>query len=177
MMWKRTILILSLLLLPQCGKNDGIRTSGIYPGGYPSGSSPMTPPPAPNYPYGGGYSYGGSGYFQPGYPAAYGPQFYPWMPIYVFYQQTVVLQPVFITLWTGWQNYAYMNSIPLYDFTTFWYNYCPQAMSPQLYSYFSTNFYPWITPVTYFSPQYTPQVFWQNYSGVPFNYSCGMGCY
>jgi len=184
MVWKKVIIVSFLGLLVGCGKNDGIRTAGggFYPTPNPYGPSngPVLPPSAPNYPYppyGGGYPYGGGGYFQPSFPMGYGNQFYPWMPIYVFYQQTVVLQPVFINIWTGWQNYAYLNRLPVYDFTSFWYQYCPQVMSPQLYLYFSDSFYPWMTPTTYFSPQYTPQVFWQNYSGTPFTYTCGAGCY
>lgn len=170
-MWKRTIWFTVAFLLLSCGKNDGIRTAGG--GYYPQGptmpmSGPQFPPsnPYPNYP--GGYGPGGGGYFQPGYYNPYGPQFYPWMPIYVYYQQVVYLQPVFITLWTGWQNFAYANQISVYDFPQFWYNYCPQAMSPQLYNYFSNTFYPWMTPTIVLYPSYSPQTFWQNYSGMPY---------
>lgn len=177
-MWKWFITAVIAFQLVGCGKNEAIRTAGgpfPAPGaptmGGPYGPGPMSPPPAPFYPYGGGGGGFGNGNFYPGaMPMGYGPQFYPWMPIYVFYQQNVILQPVFITMWSGWQNYAYLNRIPVYDFTLFWYSYCPQVMSPQLYQYFGNQFYPWMTPTTYFSPTYSPQVFWQNYLGMPFAY-------
>lgn len=187
-MWKWFITAVVVFQLVGCGKNEAIRTAGgplpspgvpTNGGPYPSNPygpySPMTPPAAPFYPYGGGGF--GNGYFQPGMPMGYGPQFYPWMPIYVFYQQNVILQPIFITMWSGWQNYAYLNRIPVYDFTVFWYTYCPQVMSPQLYQYFGNQFYNWMTPTAYFSPSYSPQLFWQNYVGMPFTYSCAAGCY
>ena len=178
MAWRVTIILAITFLLMSCGKNDGIRTAG---GGlYPQGPSmPALPPASPGnyYPgygggYGGGYGPGmggyGAGNFQPGYYNPYGTQFYPWMPIYVYYQQVVYLQPSFIILWTGWQNFALVNQIPVYDFTQFWYNYCPQVMPTQLYNHFANTFYPWMTPSTVFYPSYSPQTFWQNYSGLPY---------
>ncbi|NBX91829.1 MAG: hypothetical protein EB078_08440 [Proteobacteria bacterium] len=180
-MKKKTIIALSLLFLVGCGKNDPITTAGRYPYG------PSVPAPSPTYPgfpggYGGGGGYPGTGYpgggyFQPNYPASYGPGFYPWAPIYGFYQQNVVLQPVFVVLWSGWQNYCNQYRVPIYDFTTFWYNYSPQVMSPQLYGYFANQFYPWMNPYATFSPYSAPEVFWQNYSGIPYGYSCASGCY
>jgi len=170
-MWMRWITILLVLeFTSSCGKNDGFRVAGPGVGpALPGPSMPMLPPsnPAP-YPY---PSYGNGG-FQPYYPSSYGPRFYPWAPIYNFYQQNIYLQPVFVVLWSGWQNYALVNRVPVYDFTQFWYSYCPQVMSPGLYQYFSTTFYPWMTPTQVFSPAYTPQVFWQNYTGIPFSQSC-----
>lgn len=171
---RRTLIVVAVgFFLLSCGKNDSIRTAGG--GYYPSGpSQPVLPPPGPTEPYypapsyGGYPGYPGGGMFQPGFSQPYGPRFYPWMPIYVYYQQVVYLQPVFITLWTGWQNFAVANQIPVYDFTQFWYNYCPQVMPTQLYTYFSNNFYPWMTPTTAFYPYYSPQTFWQNYSGIPY---------
>ncbi|MFM8270569.1 MAG: hypothetical protein ACKN9V_10305, partial [Pseudomonadota bacterium] len=103
---RRNILGILILLLVSCGKNEGIRTVG---GGlYPQGPATPVGGPNPSYPnFPGGY--GGGGGFQPGYANPYGPRFYPWMPIYVYYQQVVYLQPVFVNLWSGWQNFAYAN--------------------------------------------------------------------
>jgi len=177
-MWMRMFAIVVLVgVFSGCAKNDGIRVGGPGLGPVtPGPSAPMLPPsnPAPSYPY---PAYGG-GNFQPYFPMNYGPRFYPWAPIYNFYQQYVFLQPVFVVLWSGWQNFALVNQIPVYDFTQFWYNYCPQTMSPVLYQYFSNTFYPWMTPTTVFAPSYSPQVFWQNYSGIPYTFSCtSPGCY
>lgn len=182
----QAILVLSIVITA-CGKNDGIRTAGggsypVNPGGY----DPYLPQdpglsPFPNNPGGGGGFYppttgggyggggwGGPGTFQPYFPSGYGTGFYPWMPIYGYYQQNVSLQPAFVVLWTGWENYACANQIPVYDFTAFWYNYCPQVMSTQLYQYFNQNFYPWMTPRTVLYTSVNPQVFWQNYIGRPY---------
>jgi len=171
-----------LMGLSACEKNDGIRTAG---GGYlppaPIGNNPYPSPgtgpisnPFPNNPPGGGFSppyggnFGGGGTFQPSFPSGFGTGFYPWMPIYGYYQQNVVLRPVFISLWNGWQSYAVSQQLPVYDFTSFWYNYCPQVMSPQVYQYFSNNFYPWMTPSSVFYTSTNPQLFWQNYIGRPY---------
>jgi hypothetical protein len=189
MNWKHSIVAIVLLVVSGCGKNDGFRTSApIYspspsypsnPFGPSGGSSPYYPGGSgPGNP-GGGYYGGGypGGYFQPSYPSSFGQGFYPWAPIYGYYQQSVALQPVFVVLWNGWQNYCNQNQVSLNDFTTFWYVYSPQVISPQLYNYFGNTFYPWMTPTTSFSPAYNPQVFWQNYSGVPYSYSCSALCY
>lgn len=190
MNWKHTIVAIVLVVISGCGKNDGFRTSA--PIGSPSPSYPSNPfsPSGGSSPYypgsygggnpGGGYyggGYPGGGYFQPSYPSGYGQGFYPWAPIYGYYQQSVALQPVFVVLWNGWQNYCNQNQVSLNDFTTFWYVYSPQVISPQLYNYFGNTFYPWMTPSTTFSPSYTPQVFWQNYSGLPYSYSSCSVCY
>ncbi|NBT58549.1 hypothetical protein EBT16_07170 [bacterium] len=96
-MLSRTVIFSAFVfLLLSCGKNDGIRTAGgpYYPAGP---SQPVLPPLSPTSPYpsypggygpGGGGGYGG-GFFQPSFSQPYGPQFYPWMPIYVYYQQVV----------------------------------------------------------------------------------------
>lgn len=173
-------------MLVACGKNDGIRRAGggvypVNPGGYdpylpqdpfpnnPGGGTGFYPPSgSPGYGGPGGGFGGGGGTFQPYSPSGFGSGFYPWMPIYGYYQQNVALQPAFIVLWNGWQNYACANQIPVYDFTAFWYSYCPQVMSSQLYQYFSQAFYPWMTPRTVLYTTVNPQQFWQNYIGRPY---------
>jgi len=165
-----------LFIVTGCGKNDGIRTAGGYyspqspsvnppgGGGFPG---PITSNPFPSNPsFNGGF--GGGGTFQPYLPSGFGNGFYPWMPIYGYYQQNVNLRPVFVALWNGWQNYACANHVSVYDFTAFWYNYCPQVMSQPLYQYFSSQFYPWMTPSAVFYTSVNPQIFWQNYSGRPY---------
>lgn len=188
----RLPLFFLVIFLAACGKNDSIRTSGGYYPSYPSypgGGGTQLPnytplpdnsglpysPPMGNGPYAGGWPYSGGaggmvpgGTFQPYAPTGYGSGFYPWMPIYGYYQQSAGLQPVFISLWNGWQDYACANQLSVYDFTQFWYSYCPQVMSSQLYRYFSNQFYPWMTPHTVFSSSMSPQVFWQNYLGRSF---------
>ncbi|NBX83468.1 hypothetical protein EBQ90_10360 [bacterium] len=184
MKWMRISLILVSIVLASCGKNDGIRTAGVG-GPYPSPMGPSAPYPTgptgygPNpgyFPSGGFSGYPMGGMFQPYLPAGYPAQFYPWVPIYWYFQQYVYLQPVFMTIWNGWQTYAFIQQIPVYSFSQFWFSYLPQVISPQLYQYFSSQFYPWMNPNLVFPASYSPQMFWQNYNGIPFRLVCTYDC-
>lgn len=147
-MMKRIFAISLLVLATGCGKNDPIRGVNPPPAS-PGAPVVQAPPPAGNYPPPGG--------FYPSMPPGYGPQFTPFLPIYQHYPQ-----PVFQQIWVGWQNYCQTYGIPVYDFSTFWFEYCPSAV-PYDYYYLDYSYYSWVDPYTTFSPYCDPYTFWQGY--------------
>lgn len=174
-MWRSISILLVLLAIAACGKNDGLRTvpMGPAPMGMapaPYGYSPYNPGYAPNPQYG-NPAYGNP-YFTPGgqVPNGYGQGFYPFMPIYNYMQSNPYTQNYWGGFWNGWQNYANQNGHNQYNFPAFWYDYCPQQWGGNqqwnnMYNYYNTNFYFWMTPQTQFQPSMSPNNFWQNYNG------------
>lgn len=100
------------------------------------------------------------------------PQFTPFVPIDCYMNQNPALYQYWQTMWYGWQNYAVSYNINPYDFTTFWYDYCPQQWQgteyQEIYTYLDTYFYSWMSPQTQFSPYgYDPTQFWGGYQAFP----------
>lgn len=197
---KRMGLVAMLLAsLVGCGKNDAVVPVGQLP-------PPMQAPPPPNYnppayPPGGGGGYppgGGGGYypppqqqpqppmgFRPQLPPQMPPQYYPFLPIDNFMRQSPQMQQYWAYFWGQWQGYAQRRGVNPYDFTRFWFDYCPQQWGygefQQLYSYFDQNFYYWVTPQTYFSQNIDASYFWANCDAYPYPQQyydlCDSGCY
>ena len=179
------ILMLSFcLLFSACGKNEPIANNGTGTGSpyyYPQ--APV-PPNGGYYPPPGGYPPGGNGggYFNPQMPQGMPNQYTPWLPIdnYFRYRQ----QPqAWVNIWMNWQYYAQYRGYNQYDFSGFWFDYCPNQLSgtqfQPVYNYFDTNVYYWIDYNTQFQCD-DPSYFWQNYQGMPYSNVdsyCGGGCY
>lgn len=163
------ILTLSLLFFASCGKNEAIRPVGNYPNGsYPpvTQAPPPTYPPQTNYypPQQGGYP---PPYFAPQMPPQMPPQFYPWLPMYQYFQQQPITINVWVNVWNGWQGYAQQRGYDRYDFTRFWFDYCPQNLPQQylpVYYQMDQSYYYWMDQNTYFDPNCDADFFWANYS-------------
>jgi hypothetical protein len=180
-MWNRKILITSFLAVPLflffagCGQQQPFQPIGIAPA--PNASYvPSGVPYAGAGPYG---NAGGNGYFNPQLPGAYPQQFYPFLPVYYFFQQNPQLQQYWSGFWQQWIQYAYASGVSQYNFQAFWYGYAQSAWGSgsysSLYGYFNYNVYGWMNQSTVLPPQVNPQVFWQNYVGFPYA-SAGSYC-
>lgn len=179
-MWFAAFTVVALLLTA-CGKNEPIIPSGYYPPNY---QAPM--------PQGGGYyppsqPYGGQGpspYFQPQMPSGYPSQYTPFIPFDNYMRRSQPSQQYYINLWVNWQGYSQQRGYNQYDFSRFWYEYCPQQFQntqyQQVYNYFDQNVYGWVDPSMQWGNGYDPNHFWQNYNYMPYQYAddyCGSGCY
>lgn len=174
--------------LPPAGyPGGGYPIGGGYPpagGGYypPGGSFPPGGNPGGGFPPGvGGQPYA----FQPQMPPSYPIQYYPFLPLYNYFQQNQQMQMYWAQFWAQWQQYAQMRGYQQYDFSRFWTDYCPQQWSQggydQVYGYFNQSFYYWVTPQTQFSYNVDPSTFWSNCYDYPYpSYQmnwCDAGCY
>lgn len=163
------LLVAVALVLSACGKNEPIVPIG---GGYYGPQAPMPP--------GGGYypptsPYGGPGpspYFQPHMPNGYPNQYTPFLPIDNYMRRTPQMQQVWVNIWVNWQGYSQRRGYSPYDFSRFWYEYCPQQFSgtqyQNLYNYFDQNVYNWVDPYQSWGGNYDPSYYWQNYNYMPY---------
>lgn len=166
MKWILTLLLLGFV---GCGKNEAVRPVGNYPNQGPINQAP--PPPVNNgggyYPYNQPPMQEPPPYFNPNMPPQMPPQFYPWLPVYNYFQSQPVTINVWVNIWSGWQNYSRQNGCDMYDFKRFWYDYCPQYLPQQYqptYQYFDQNYYYWMNQNTQFAPNCDASYFWANYS-------------
>lgn len=153
-MRKVTFSLAILLLVSACGKNDNFRTTGYYNPTVPQ--VPYTPyvaPPSmpPQY-YNPGYQQPVQWQVPPNQPQ----QFAPFAPMYHYMQQNYQMQMYWQSLWYQWSRYCNQQQIYIYDFDTFWNDFCPQQWSgysnyQQLYVWFDNNVY---TPGGYGYCQY-----------------------
>ncbi len=171
------ILTLSLLVFASCGKNEAVRPVGNYPNQGPGYNYPPVNQAPPPY-NGGGYqpTYYPYPQQQPQYPPPYfvpqmppqmPPQFYPWLPVYNYFQSQPVTVNVWVNVWNGWQGYAQQRGYDRYDFTRFWYDYCPQHLPQQYmpaYQQIDQSYYYWMNQNTYFDPSCDSSYFWANYN-------------
>lgn len=174
----------SLLFFAACGKNEPVTATGP---GYPYTPYPQAPMPPnggyqmpPNYtPTGGG---GYNPYFYPQLPPGMPNQYTPWLPIDNYFRQNPTTVNIWVNIWTNWQGYANYNGYSPYDFTKFWFDFCPQQY-PQyqpMWNYFDTNVYWWVDPYSQINCQQDPSYFWQYYVGYDYggmNSYCGGYCY
>ncbi len=158
-----------LLLITACGKNEAIIPGGYYP---PNFQAPMPPgggyyPPA--QPYSGG---GQSPYFQPQMPSGFPSQYTPFVPFDNYMRRSQPTQQYYVNLWVNWQGYSQQRGYNQYDFSRFWYEYCPQQMQntqyQNVYRYFDQNVYSWVDPAMQWGGGYNPSQFWQNYNYMPY---------
>ncbi len=146
----------TLLVLSACNSEPVYPVSQApgYPGQYPT--YPGQQPPT----------------FNPVLPQGQQPQYTPFVPIDCYMNQNPQLYQYWQTMWSDWQNYSYYYGIDQYDFSTFWFDYCPQQWQgtqyQEIYTYLDTYFYSWTTPQTQFSPYgYDPGQFWGGYQQFP----------
>lgn len=177
------LLMAVAVLVSACGKNEPIVPVGAYPSPY--NQAPVNPngtyyPPSTQYPT------GPSPYFQPQMPQGYPNQYTPFLPIDNYMRRTPPMQQYWSNLWVNWQSYSYQHNYNQYDFSRFWYEYCPQQMYgtqyQQLYSYFDQNVYYWTSPNMQWGGNYDPSYYWQNYNYMSYqpidNYGyCDGYCY
>ncbi len=175
------ILIISMLFFAACGKNEAVRPVGNYTPTYPQQTVPQAPPPM----VGGGQGYptNGNPYFVPNMPAQMPNQFYPWLPMYQYFQQQPQTVNIWINVWAGWQGYAQQRGYNRYDFNRFWFDYCPEYFPQQyypVYQYFDQNVYYWMNQNTYLDPSCDASYFWANYSYMSYQPAydyCDSYCY
>lgn len=155
-----------------CGKNEPIVPAGYLPA--PSvAPGPMTSMGGYS-PYGqnGGFPGFGSPYFYPQVPSGYSNQYYPFLPIDGYMRQNASLQNYWQQLWNGWIIAAPAMGTTPYDFSQFWFNYCPGQWANSglgnLYDYFNNNVYYWAKPNMWYPPNPNPASFWSSYVGFPY---------
>jgi len=176
------IAVLTFVLVG-CGKNDPVTPYGGY-------VPPAQAPAPPNYAPGGSYSPNQffpqqpMGNFQPQMPMGMPQQYYPFLPIDNYMRRDPRLQQQWQGMWQQWQGYAQQRRISPYDFSTFWFDYCPQQWGGagwhNLYQYFDSNFYYWTQPGMQFPVQnnFSATYFWSNAYEFPMpQYDlCDYGC-
>jgi hypothetical protein len=162
-------LIVVGLLVSACGKNEAFVPGGYYP---PVNQAPMPPgggyyPPSTQYPGG-----GPSPYFRPQLPQGYPNQYTPFLPLDNYMRRTPPMQQMWVNVWVNWQDYSYQRGYDQYDFSRFWYEYCPQQFYGtqywDMYNYFDQNVYQWADPNMQWGQSYDPYYFWQNYDYMPY---------
>lgn len=166
---KKLVLVVSLLLVAACGKNEPFRPivnpySPYNP--YPQmAPGPMQPynPYGPNVPGG----------FRPQMPQQMPQQYTPFLPVDNYFRQNQQMMQMWNQMWMQWTQYASQRQLNLYNFAPFWYEFCPpyfqqMGMMPQ-YNYFNSNFYSWMSPQMQYggNMQMAPNQFWGNYMGYP----------
>jgi hypothetical protein len=177
--WFASLVVVGLLV-SACGKNEAFVPGGYYPPNY---QAPMPPGGGyfpPQQPYGGGQS----PYFQPQMPSGYPSQYTPFIPFDNYMRRSQPMQQYYVNLWVNWQGYSQQRGYNQYDFSRFWYEYCPQQFQGtqymDLYNYFDQNVYYWVDPSMQWGGGYDPNYFWQNYNYMPYQYAdsyCSSGCY
>lgn len=171
--WFLVAMVSLAALTAGCGKNDAVRAVGTIPTD-PIIVNPPVPPTGPVQPP----SNPGPGTFNPGQvPPNYGNQFYPFMPVYQYFQANYQMQQYWYQLWASWQYYAQYYRYNQYDFRYFWLEYCPQVMPTQTYNTFDYYFYQNVTYQSSFNQSYSSSSYWQNYSGFDFYNMPGYSCY
>ncbi len=187
MRWPEAILIAFIsLALISCGKNDPIRPLGTP-------IAPNKAPAPPSYAPGGNFAPNTffpqtpMGNFRPQMPMGQPSQYYPFVPLDNYMRRDPRLQQYWDGYWRQWQGYAQRNRINQYDFSKFWFDYCPNQWSHtqfgNLYNYMDSNFYYWTQPGTQFPVQngnvnFSVDYFWGNAYDFPMpQYDlCDSGC-
>jgi hypothetical protein len=86
-------------------------------------------------------------------------------------RRTPPLQQYWTQFWYGWEQYSFQRGYNPYDFSRFWFEYCPQQWSytqyADLYNYFDQNVYHWMDPYMSFQVS-DPGYFWQYYNWMPY---------
>ena len=153
------------LLLNACSQDNFVAQPVVSP---PSQAPPpanfQQPPPAPpGYP---------PTYFQPQLPPGYPQAYYPFVPIDNYMRRTPGMITYWYQFWNGWVSYANSVGYQPYDFSAFWYDYCPQAWYGtsywSLYQEFDQSFYSWMTPGMQLPTSCDPSYFWSDYYGYPY---------
>ncbi len=157
----KLLCLVVILFLSSCGKNENFIPVGNFPHP-PTVSSPYSPGP----------------YFYPQMPNGYPPQYYPYLPVHNYFNQNPMLSGYWQQYWNNWVNYCGYYQCNPYNFSLFWYDYCPRQWRNtdmwNLYLFLDSNFYYWMQPDTVFIELEDPSVFWQNYYG--YSYYCDF-CY
>ncbi len=133
-MRKGFFLLIAVMLISACGKNDNFRSVGGYYNQPYTPSYPYNPPqPQQNYPV------------QWQVPQGMPQQFQPFAPMYNYMQQNQQMAQYWNYMWYQWQLYAQQCNCPQYDFNVFWNEFCPQMWQGssygQVYSWYDQNVY------------------------------------
>jgi hypothetical protein len=163
-------LYFSFFLNTSCYQNPGFTAPAVAPPpgtvALPSGVPALPPPPYTGIP-------GAPGVFTPVLPPGMPSQFYPFLPVYSYFNQNPSLQGYWSGMWNQWLQYAYVNGYDQFNFIPFWYDFCPTVLATgalsEVYSFFNYNVYGWMNPQMVFPPSVSPAVFWQYYVGMPFS--------
>lgn len=133
-MRKGLFLVIAVMLVSACGKNDNFRSVGGYYNQPYTPSYPYSQPtPQQNYP------------IQWQVPQGMPQQFQPFAPMYNYMQQNQQMAQYWNYMWYQWQLYSQQCGCQMYDFNTFWNDFCPQmwygTQYSQVYNWYDQNVY------------------------------------
>lgn len=128
---RKLIWVAGLLCLLGCGKSDFYSDgSGYYNQSPYFGAQGPIVPPTGAYPQ-----------INPQLPQGYPQQYQPFAPMYNYFQQSPQMSAYYQNLWQQWQVYAQQRQVNVYSFPTFWYQFCPQQVPQQFYTWFNVSVY------------------------------------